>query len=254
MTHGLGAQNQQSPNQVQSKLIELIDDQQFKEGIWPPRNVKRCRLSRPLGGCASESCRCHYGAIAPLLRPGSELAGPANAYRLLAALENIEWDENRKLYVDNFLAFYVDKRSFQRNPEREKAGKWNIRLVFEYALNPERAIARTYADDILDGGTKSKERPHYGVQALLYPPVLNQANTPRMWQAKRDVVAKLGGRRTSSSYGQQAWAATDAVLGMVLAGQSLMVSTLPEATMPKGQLFGGGGKPSEPIHRARPTW
>ncbi len=238
-----------SLEKTQTSLLDLIDAQDFKGAFSLLAALSAVDLADLLRSLKDKN---HEDAIMVLLAHfKADYVDSASSYRLLTGLESVEWDQS-KLFVDNFSRFYVDPTSFSRDPAREKAGKWNIKIFFTYALTPERAIL-VYADDIADSGAKSKEAPHYGAGGLLYPASLDRANTPKMWQAKKDVIAKIEEQNFDFIF--TAWAVTEQVLGMVQVGQALVVSTLPAAMTgtastptlqgPRGPTS-KGGEPSSP--------
>jgi hypothetical protein len=215
-----------SLEQTQKHLDELVSDLQYKQAFELLATLSDAQLRQVIAGAQKEDVGA--GIIMALLAHFEiALTEKIDPGRLLVALEGVAWDKN-KLYVDNFGRFYVDPKSFRRNEERERAGKWNIRIIFEYSLlTPDRAIAR-FADDIEDSDAKSREAPRQGEWGLYYPPVLNKGNTPKMWQAKKDVIAKI--EEGNFEFIMSAWLATDAVLGMVGFGQSMLAGTIPAAT------------------------
>jgi hypothetical protein len=249
VSHGLDADGGKSVDQASDEIVDLVGKQDFKAAFAMLGGLNAVDL----GDLLSKVDAAHEETLMILLQNFSiETAGQQHAYRLLTALEATLWDEN-KLFVDNFIGCYVDKTSFSRDPEREKAHKWNVKLIFTYPLTPERAIM-IYADDIMDGGTKSKAHPHYGQAGLLFPATLNQANTPRMWQKKKDIIAKI--EEQNFEFVWTAYNATETVLGMVQVGQGLLTSTIPAATNPvtpspgpprPAKPSGGGSEPERPL-------
>jgi hypothetical protein len=221
---GLTEEGEHSLVSSQNSLLDLIDGKDYKGAFALLAGLSDVDLADLLNSLKTN----HEDAVMLLLTHFKAGVGdPASNTRLLIALEAMEWDQS-KLFVDTFTRFYVDPTSFTRDKEREKAGKWNIKIFFSYGgLTPERAIL-IYADDIGDGSTKSKGLPKYGTGGLLYPDALNRGNTPRMWQAKKDVIAKIEEQNYEFIF--TSWAVTEQVLGLVQLGQALIVATLPGAT------------------------
>lgn len=112
-----------------------------------------------------------------------------DAQRILCALESLAVDP-KNLYVDSFKRFQIEPKSFSKDKEREKAGKSNIMIRFEYWLTPERAII-VYADDILDTEAKDGFNPQFREGCLLYPTFFTLGSTPRMWDAKKAAIAAI---------------------------------------------------------------
>ena len=112
-----------------------------------------------------------------------------DSQRILCALESLAVDP-QNLYIDSFKRFQIDPKSFSKDKEREKAGKSNIMIRFEYWLTPERAIV-VYADDILDTEAKDGFNPQYREGCLLYPTFFTRGSTPRMWGAKKAAIAAI---------------------------------------------------------------
>jgi hypothetical protein len=176
--------------------------------------------------------------------------------RLLTLLQSIEYEQapsttkyEDKFYVDNFSSWAIDPSSFGRpNPEREKAGKWNIKLIFQYGnLTPERAIV-VYADDILDADVKPPAFNHQGEWGLLYPAAFTKGTVPRMWAVKKKAIDQI--EEGNYQFILTSYAASQAVLDLVLLGSGMLTRTIPAATTgrissglaARGGPFGTGGR------------
>jgi hypothetical protein len=182
--------------------------------------------------------------------------------RLLVLAQSIEYEQSSattkfedKFYVDNFSSWSVDPSSFGRpDPGREKAGKWNIKIIFQYGnLTPERAIA-VYADDILDYDVKPPAFNHQGAWGLLYPAAFTKGTVPRMWAAKKQAINQI--EEGNVQFILTAYAASQAVLDLVLLGAGMLTRTIPAATTgrissglaARGGPFGTGGRMPQEIY------
>lgn len=227
VTHGFTEFGSQSLDETKKKVADFVGAQQFKEAFELLSSLNDVDLADLLKTLNHED----ENVIMVLLTNFQvALAERIEPDRLLVAMESVEWSED-KLYVDNFMNYYVDPSSFSRDKEREKQQKWNIKIYFTYALTPDRGIT-VYADDIADSGVKSRSRPHYGPGGLLYPDRLSKETVPRMWAAKKEVIKKI--EEGNFAFILQAHLATEAVLGLVMAGQGLLASTVPGATTGAG--------------------
>ncbi|HTB15615.1 MAG TPA: DUF4157 domain-containing protein [Bryobacteraceae bacterium] len=244
-THGFTANGEHSLKSTETSVLDLIDSKQFKDAFELLSTLNDVDLRDLLAALHNE----HEDAVMVLLGHFDiAMKEKIDASRLLAGLEGVEWNED-KLYVDNFMSYYVDPTSFSKDPDRAKQGKWNIKIYFTYALTPERAI-QVYADDILDGGVKTGVKPHYGIGDLLYPDQMNSATTPRMWAAKKEVINHI--EEGNAEFIMTAHQATEAVLGMVMAGQGLLTSTIPAASGGAAAVAGGLRRPVSEAMEAQP--
>jgi hypothetical protein len=110
-------------------------------------------------------------------------------FRILRALESFAVIK-KDLYVDTFDDCSVDPKSWKKDPVRELMGKTTLRLKFTYFRTPERCLY-LYGDDIVDDPTVPTEPPTYGEGGLLYPKRLSLGSTPRMYAAKKKVLADI---------------------------------------------------------------
>jgi hypothetical protein len=152
-----------------------------------------------------------------------------NLFRILRALESVAVPRE-KLFIDAFKRFYIDPRSFARDEDREKAGKTTLQLRFEYWLTPERALT-VYADDITDTLSVLPGGERYGEGALLFPAFCTRGRTPRMWQAKKDVLASI--EQGNMEFMASSVAASMHVINFVFMASSLVTGTIPSVGAPR---------------------
>lgn len=163
---------------------------------------------------------------------------PYEMTRILSALESVAVDP-KKLFVDSFNRYCIEPKSFSRDEEREKAGKSNLMIRFEYWLQPERAII-VYADDIRDTDAVHGSNPQYREGCLLYPTYFTRGSTPRMWDAKVKSIAEI--ETGNFDFIQESAKASMHVINFVFLANSLLTGTIPAV---------GGAKPSpRPISQA----
>ena len=139
------------------------------------------------------------------------------------------------------MRFAVDPKSFSKDKEREKAGKSNVMIRFEYWLMPERAII-VYADDIHDTDAIPGANPQYGEGCLLYPTYGTRGITPRMRDAKKKVIAGI--EAGNFEVVQVSAQAAMHVINFVFLANSLLLRTSPP--QPEGASVGPSDQRSVP--------
>jgi hypothetical protein len=111
------------------------------------------------------------------------------------------------LYIDNFTEYAYMQTPWDENAQaRAEMKLWNNRIILKHGGSGELAATRysiVWLDDILDDDKADSEPPTYGSGALLYPKSANRTTTPRLYQAKKEVLRKLE-EEAFASIGDQA--------------------------------------------------
>jgi hypothetical protein len=222
-------------------------DGDFKDGCKLLQSLNEADLAEVLAGSTTDVWQNL------LINFDKAVADGLADHRLLTMLDRLEWGEKAadKLYVDNFTSYGVDRRSYTRDPEREKRGLWNIQIIFHYAnLTPERAIS-VYYDDILDADVKPPASNSVGLWGLIYPAVLTKGTVPRMWDAKRKVREKMEAGNFEFVF--TAFQATQLMIDLVGLGSGFLMRTIPAATTGRGPggyrgPFGTAGRKPQEIY------
>jgi len=231
VTNGFSESEQErSPTRIKEQIVDLIDAKNQESTIQALEILSNLNavdlgdLLHLLKEDGDFALMALGNALPEAMKQGIDVS------RLLFALDAVNNTED-ELYIDNFSNYYVDPSSFGKpDPEREKQGKWNIKIIFTYDLFPARAI-NLYADDIKDDSGSAKIKPTYGEGGLLYPPRLSKGTVPKMWAAKKAVIDKI--EEGNIEFIGVAHAAAESVINLMVLTQSLLTATLPSATNPR---------------------
>jgi hypothetical protein len=236
VTRGIAADGVNSLEDVRKQIVEAVSDGQADDAFL----LLDALSSIDLYDVVEDIWADEPGIVKELLLKFEATLNrqPYDMTRILCALESVAVGPE-KLFVDSFMRYYIEPKSFSPDKEREKAGKTNVMLRFEYWLEPERAII-VYADDIHDTDVKHESSPQYREGCLLYPAYFTRGSTPRMWDAKLKSLAEI--EKGNFEFIQEAAKASMHVINFVFLANSLLAGTIPAV---------GGAKPSpRPISEA----